>query len=120
MREHLFRGKDEFGWIYGDLIHDENKVGIKENGTGIFAVAPETVGQYTGFVDKNGNKIFEGDIVKFDYFFDNPQLVKWNDEWCAFEPIFDARPIEAYPILCDTNRVEVIGNVHDNPELLED
>lgn len=138
MREILFRGKriDNGEWIYGWYIKADihwHKYGVHKdwivcraiqnggicNVLGRYAVNPETVGQYTGLCDKNGNKIFEGDIVKFDFYFDNPQLVKWNNEWCAFEPIFDARPIHAYPILCDTNRVEVIDNIHDNKNLLE-
>lgn len=129
MREILFRGKDQSGimnhdWFYGSLDLSFNPefpiIICKDRFNNIIKVNvdSETIGQYIGLKDKNGTKIFEGDIVKCCGYFDNPQLVKWNNEWCAFEPIFDARPIEAFPILGETNRIEVVGNIHDNPELL--
>lgn len=129
MREIEFRGKqiDNNEWVEGSLIiveddayivtiarNDWKKVQLYRH-----EVDPNTVGQFTGLYDKNGKKIFEGDVVKSKYF-DKPQVVKWNNEWCAFDPIFDARPIEVLPILSDDNaKIEVIGNVYNNPELLE-
>lgn len=120
MREILFRGRNGNGWFIGFLHKSkyDNYYIYDENGRSQL-LSEETIGQYTGLKDKNGTKIFEGDIVKCSGYFDNPQLVKWNNEWCAFEPLFDARPIEAFPILGETNRIEVIGNIYDNPELLE-
>ncbi len=83
-------------------------------------VIPETVGQYTGLTDKNGKKIFEGDIVKGLFVFGEISSVvifkygsfgiEWNiDEIKVLDPFLGLRNIEC----------EVIGNIHDNPELLK-
>lgn len=105
-------------------------------------VIPETVGQYTGSTDKNGTNIFEGDIVEF-YFFDKghkntkTMLIEWRDSgFCMRELFRDYRLADDFTIIDEkiftyrndvrngvytTNNVyfvEVIGNIHDNPELL--
>lgn len=126
MREILYSGKrvDNGEWVYGwyaPLVCNDKTVipYIRDiNGTD-WKIIPETAGQYIGRTDKNGKKIFEGHIVRHPYL-TSPQVVHWNDEWCAFGPIFDARPIEVLPLLSETDMIEVIGNIHDNPELLED
>ena len=126
MREILFRGK-EIGadrWVHGSLdIHKSGVVVIMSDEivTSIYArVDPDTVGQFTGMTDKNGTKIFEGDIVKIDIaglifnavckFHSGSFGLVWHymgvDRWQAFTSI------------CHVE-YEVIGNIHDNPELME-
>ena len=132
MREILFRGKrtDNGKWECGDLLSPNefnaiphivyidylNEYGdIGEIST---PVIPETVGQYTGLTDKNGRKIFEGDIVK------------WTDS--LYKVVFERRFGTAYFGIkisdyetwyfcnsCAANLMEIAGNVYDNPELLE-
>lgn len=124
MRTIKFRGKDiETGeWVYGDLIkrmgyfpsimfpyESEGKVHYAE-----CSVKRETVGQYTGLMDKNGNEIYEGDIYRYD----NPDSIN-EVSYCAGGGFagFDLTPaIHSENRLLD---VEVIANIHDNPELLK-
>ena len=76
MREVEFRAKDRLGkWRYGYLLNNAELDGaesenlyIRDKKTGVdFSAIPETVGQFTGIKDKNGRKVFEGDLFKFDY-----------------------------------------------------
>ena len=144
MREILFRGKDiDSGlWCYGDMAHDrEGNPYIRfwaHNGYLVKGVEPETVGQFTGFTDKNNKRIFEGDILNgFVYPFFNLEKnfhnyfaeVIWFDECGAFglytykNPLSKVRGISAgnsdYMEEFDSDQWEVIGNIFDNPELLE-
>jgi uncharacterized phage protein (TIGR01671 family) len=134
MREILFRGKrtDTGEWVEGkgiDLNFDTPYILTKEYdcGTGYymgeFEVIPETVGQYTGLEDRNGNKIFEGDIVK-------AQDDIWGSPFCdgitggiVYEEcayfIEPKNPIESQWLYNECAVYEVIGNIHDNPELLK-
>lgn len=121
MREILFRGKsDLLGWIEGWYCPEVNwgghhfPVGItrktKDGWLDDVAVIPETIGQFTGLTDKNGKKIFEGDIVKIGSF------MPGADDWvCAID--WDYSLFEEYKYVWKT-KCEVIGNIHDNPELL--
>ena len=125
MRTIKFRGKrlDNGEWLYGDLMHDnaggcyvypiESENLFKEN-----KVNPNTVGQFTGLLDKNEKEIYENDFV----FLDNFRLVKvlYNRKRCSFEfrlSFNDGRFIDNLKDF-NTDMYEIIGNVHDNPELL--
>ena len=122
MREILFRGKrvDNGEWETGLLAIarggcSDERVFIADKMTGYLtpAVIPETVGQYTGLTDKNGKKIFEGDIVKFG---NNTYEIKFIEKYSRFSGT-NARCVFASFLLKNS---EIIGNVHDNPELMDD
>ena len=127
MREILFRGKTDKGeWVQGDLLHPDlygNGYSIEDftkEKNNCFDVIPETVGQYTGLTDKNGNKIFEGDIVKTDKFSEpNKQyVIKYDLQFGAF---IGQDKYNAYFVTFDgdSDQFEIISNIHDNPELLK-
>lgn len=142
MREILFRGKDQYNdWIYGYLCQHRGDP-IMDNGgaelvgsdyyirdwaekidTGFYGcnykVFPSTVGQYTGLTDKNGRKIFEGDIIKTCGQHSCFDKVEFLDELAGFYAVNDDIHIPAELASLKKNFIEVIGNTHDNPELLE-
>lgn len=121
MREILFRGKrtDNGEWVEGDYIHLPNGIAILANGYGY--IDPETVGQYTGLTDKNGKKIYEGDIVKDEqsYLFGTVVYATAQD---GFDGMAEFMVDDIDNGLQDYNGfwhlVEVIGNIYDNPELI--
>ena len=120
MREILFRGKriGNGEWITGYLV-DSHFIG---NWLLCEPVIPETVGQYTGLTDKNGKKIYEGDIVTglFSFGMEIKSVVVFQDG--AFGLRWSrggAEQFSAFTSICNVE-FEVIGNIHDNPELLEE
>ena len=131
MREYLFRGKrkDNEEWEHGDLWcnpYGKRVVCIvspinNQGTTGGNEVDAETVGQYTGMVDKNGTKIFEGDIVDFPNRSDSESygVVKYDTNETEFGIVYDSiyKGLGRHYYSRD---VEVIGNIYDNPGLLEE
>ena len=135
MREILFRGKrtDNGEWIYGDLMQNVDCIKIREQEKDVkhiaksFEIDLETVGQYTDLADKNGKRIFEGDIVAQNWYdYDEPRddsfgKVVFCEYDCSFS-VMDVNKDGFMPLgRCDSYHweVEVIGNIHDNPELLK-
>lgn len=144
MREILFRGKsvNGIGWIEGSLrittIQPADDAPFKhyeieDTTCGVFpsdfmsgvceTVDPETVGQYTGLTDKNGTKIFEGDILSTENgTFRNTgmgHVLFYKGMWTSFygQDAIGRDCFDELHTVCNSR--EVIGNIHDNPELLE-
>lgn len=136
-REILFRGKrtDNGEWVEGYFVKGEWYFDKKE----IYALLPldlcffprceisewvevdsKTVCQYAGIrTYKNGRKIFEGDIIKVNDFWTGVVVWEFNDTSFEVEPIDHMEAMESLGVVVNGNKVEVIGNIFDNPELLE-
>lgn len=123
----LFRGKYDEQWLYGYLtINGNGTCQIWENTDGGFfpaVVNPETVSEYTGLTDKNGVRIFEGDIVQEKYergivrfgeyndFAGKSHVgfyIQWNRAHFRFDILFWIR----------YRKIEVTSNIYDSPEIL--
>ena len=137
MRETLFRGKrvDNGEWVEGQLWINKSAyretVHIVLKYGEMLEVIPETVGQYTGIDDRNGVKIFDGDICKMHYFFENHVgFGVFEDEaeiTCRititpFGKRFEGDGMSGYLheyVEEPGEELEVVGSIHDNPELLD-
>lgn len=146
MREILFRGKrvDDGEWVEGFYVRLNGKehriyTGYAETDCGDYypdwwQVDPETVGQYTGLKDKNGKRIFEGDMIKpfddeidkmvveFHYgqfllclYGERGYMAEYGWEEEGNYGCFEAEPLSSYG-----DDIEIIDNIHDNPELLKE
>lgn len=145
-REILFKAKriDNGEWVEGCIVMDQSRLDIFkyriqpiESGV-LYAppIDPDTLCQYTGLTDKNGKKIWENDILRYSYDYDGSPFLKdgeeikyragavfwseWRGSWavcgrgnkkCTNNDVFKYNR--------NPNRTEVIGNIFDNPELLE-
>lgn len=122
MREYLFRGKmiANGKWSEGNLLVTKQGCCITPDATvlGSYgAVDPETVGQYTGLTDKNGTKIFEGDIVKYGDTVHNVVFEQRNGT-AYFGLVYSTLETLSFGYYQDLKQIEVIGNIYDNPELV--
>lgn len=130
MREILFRGKrvDNGEWVYGAYHKQEHCYGdekvvhciittkdVLSNDLGLVyeEVIPETIGQYIGFNDIRGKKVFEGDIIQDKY--TDIFEIEFSTNLCCFI----AEDKNYWDYICDLVRMKVIGNKWDNPELLK-
>lgn len=128
MRDILFRGKrkDNGEWIEGYYCGKVNKAIFSpaEDSAQIIdddlywhEVIPETVGQYTGLTDKNGNKIFEGDIVKYGDTIHEVVFEQRNNT-AYFGLVYNELETLPFGHYQDLKQIEITGNIHGNPELL--
>lgn len=146
-REIKFRGKrlDNGGWAYGDLlqivggfviyhgshtdstlIEDRPNLAVELYMDEVSPVHPDTVGQFTGLYDREGNEIFEGDVVtglEYADFHTGDDgnvnaVVVWDTEWASFMLDAGCR-VNIRPCADIRRRIRVTGNIHDNPSLLE-
>ena len=131
MREILFRGKRTINgdWVYGDFVHGNERKSLRDSifvydretqSFNDYDINPSTLGQYTGLTDKNGKRIFEGDVAK---------VLQGKDKDIAYVG-FENGAFMLYPKTGNIYErtlwsywyndwdVEVVGNITDNPELL--
>lgn len=129
-REIKFRGKhiDSGEWLIGDLVQDHFGDGSINtchiypkdawNGPDCYEVDPSTVGQYTGLKDDKDEEIYEGDIVRDEY----EGIAKVHFDSYSWQLIYgigdDGDQVQSFEELDDL-RMAIIGNIHDNPELLK-
>lgn len=122
MREIKFRGKDTFKpyclpakWWYGGIMQDGEDAWlcVKTEDKGIISVKvePDTVGQYTELLDRNGKEIFEGDVMEYK---NNIGVVTYYNGRGQFQLKVKGQP----PITLHNMKGTILGNIHDNPILI--
>ena len=126
----LFRGKrkDNGKWVEGNLLYTRTTTfGVVTEICTLemsYQVIPETVGQCTGLKDKNGKPIFEGDIIKTKKYgrdIGHSNVNNFDIFKVIYEPaVFRLENVRrGFNLVGNGNDFEIIGNIHDNPELLE-
>ena len=128
MRKIIFRGKSlcDNEWVYGDLIHKHHDIGAvmiqDSNGVGT-DVVPETVGQFTGVIDFNDVDIWEGDLLNVIIHYEQEvqylAQVVWSGFFPSFAMLLQNGTEELDWLKCGLMEYKVIGNIHDNPEMLK-
>lgn len=136
MREIKFRAKHGKEWVYGDLHLLSKMEHIHTDPFTKKSINIETIGQYTGLKDKNGKEVYEGDILRGDEYPFNCDGVDnyfaeivWADNVCGFYRITLKNPNSTVRGISNGNwaqldeddikSFEVIGNIYDNPKLVE-
>ena len=121
-REIIFRGKslNTNCWVYGDLRQDK----IRRKAYIEYEVDPDTIGQYTGLIDKNGKEIYEGDILQDELDSRIRHIVKYDNSICSYTawcPLvhdnWEKGNMISKKWINECGKV-VIGNVTDNPDLI--
>lgn len=136
MREIVYRAKRSYKneWVYGNLVYDDcnrphvvekkyfyedgHHLGYCDDTDRPVFIVPETLGQDTGLEDRHGNPIFEGDILRGGP--DEIYRVIWNPYCASFQWEDAIGYSDGFLHLVYPNRMEVIGNIHDNPDLCPD
>lgn len=127
-----FRGKriDNGEWVYGDLIENQGRffiyhatsettlIGHNDRDITVIATAVDnnTVGQFTGLKDKHGKEIYEGDVLK-ENTTKSKYIIEWRADTAAFVMV-SSKTDQWYDMMF-AKHIEIIGNIHDNPELLK-
>lgn len=127
VKEILFRGKrlDDGEWVYGGYFNDNGSHFIPQGiGAAFVKVDPQTLGQFTGLLDKNGKMIFEGDIIrtkynqiaeiKFGEFYDTKSYEQVGFYQVYLGERFYGGVDYSYATMHDVKDGEIIGNIHDN------
>lgn len=130
MRTIKFRAKNLDGeWVYGFYVEEERQTlnGFEKKyfivNDGYDYVKPDTVGQFTGLYDKDGREIYEGDIIISEELKHTCHYVRYMESEAMFVAMIIGSPLDEYCGIrqswIDKFSKKIIGNIHDNPELLK-
>lgn len=122
-REIKFRAESGGGFVYGLIGYDEEGDVIMTTEMGFaFEIDEETIGQYTGMSDKNQRQIYDGDIVTCDDYSEGAYLGRSqprNIQVISFDEKYGKYDLKGQGFMPSWSQVEIIGNIHQNPELLD-